>query len=391
MKTRGVSFRFACEILQSDTGLVADHGTVTVGKDTTTTVASELSSEADRQTTLARVIDYYHATLQQSPEAHAYLERRGLNDPALITTFRLGFANRTLGYRLPAKNRKAGAEIRGGLQTIGLLRKSGHEHFNGSLVVPVITPSGEITEVYGRKIVENLRKGTAYHLYLPGPHRGVWNEPALAACDEIILCEALIDAMTFWVAGYRNVTASYGTGGYTADHTEAFARHNIKRVLIAYDRDAAGNAAAETLAATLNAAGIDAFRILLPKGMDVNGYACQVTPAAKSLGLAIRQAEWLGNGSAPSISTVSMASDALVEAITAMPRSATSDTVIANDVDASARADSDDDHDDVNSTHTRMVDIRVTSSTDERPLDRLVRGEIVTWERCSCRNGWSVR
>ena len=96
MKTRGVSFRFACEILQRDAGLVADHGTATVGKDTTT-VASELSSEADRQTTLARVIDYYHATLQQSPEAHAYLERRGLNDPALITTFRLGFANRTLG------------------------------------------------------------------------------------------------------------------------------------------------------------------------------------------------------------------------------------------------------------------------------------------------------
>ena len=45
---------------------------------------------------------------------------------------------------------------------------------------------------------------------------------ALKASDEIILCEALIDAMTFWVHGFRNVTASYGTGGFTDEHLAAF-------------------------------------------------------------------------------------------------------------------------------------------------------------------------
>lgn len=35
------------------------------------------------------------------------------------------------------------------------------------------------------------------HLYLPGPHRGVWNGEAPAAAKEIILCESLIDALTF--------------------------------------------------------------------------------------------------------------------------------------------------------------------------------------------------
>jgi hypothetical protein len=73
--------------------------------------------------------------------------------------------------------------------------------------------NGIITEMYGRKLDDNLRKGTAYHLYLPGPHKGVWNVQALKASDEIILCEAPIDAMTCWVHGYCNVTASYGTGG----------------------------------------------------------------------------------------------------------------------------------------------------------------------------------
>ena len=36
MKTQGVSFRFACEILQKDAGLVAEGGTQTVKQNTTT-------------------------------------------------------------------------------------------------------------------------------------------------------------------------------------------------------------------------------------------------------------------------------------------------------------------------------------------------------------------
>lgn len=77
----------------------------------------------------------------------------------------------------------------------------------GSLVVPVFDEQGYVTEVYGRKIPDELREGIAYHLYLPGLHQGVWNIEALKASKEIILCEALIDALTFWCAGYRNVTA----------------------------------------------------------------------------------------------------------------------------------------------------------------------------------------
>jgi hypothetical protein len=175
-------------------------------------------------------------------------------------------------------------------------------------VIPVIGESGEVTEVYGRKITERLREGTPLHLYLPGPHRGVWNANALAASKEIILCEALIDALTFWCAGYRNVTASYGVEGFTADHLAALQAHGIERVLIAYDRDDAGEAAAEKLTAKLMAEGLDCFRILFPKGMDANEYALKVGPAAKSLGVAIRSAQWLGKGKAKPVTT------ALVEA-----------------------------------------------------------------------------
>lgn len=40
---------------------------------------------------------------------------------------------------------------------LGILRESGHEHFNGSLVVPVPDEAGHVVEVYARKITDISR------------------------------------------------------------------------------------------------------------------------------------------------------------------------------------------------------------------------------------------
>jgi len=60
----------------------------------------------------------------------------------MIDRFRLGFANRTLGYHLPNANRAAGEAQRGRLQELGLFRETGHEHFTGSIVVPIFDGAG---------------------------------------------------------------------------------------------------------------------------------------------------------------------------------------------------------------------------------------------------------
>jgi hypothetical protein len=127
----------------------------------------------------------------------------------------------------------------------------------------------------------------------------VWNEEAMIASKSIILCESLIDALSFWVAGFRNVTASYGVNGFTKDHRAAFEKHGTERVYIAYDRDEAGDKAAAALAAELMQMGIECFRVLFPKGMDANEYTLKVQPAAKSLGVLLNKAEWLGKGAKP--------------------------------------------------------------------------------------------
>ena len=297
IKRNGVSFRHAVELLRADLSSAAGDGAGGVKRSRLARLPSPVALDADEQELLNQVMAYYHETLLASPEALAYLDKRGIGSLELIERHRLGFANRTLGLRLPVGQVKAGAEIRGRLQKIGLLRASGHEHFNGCLVVPVFDLAGKVTEVYGRKITEGV--APPLHLYLPGPHRGVWNEPALVASREIILCEALIDAMTFWCAGYKNVTSAYGVEGFTDDLLDAFKRHGTRRVLIAFDRDEAGERGAGKVADKLMAAGIECFRIQFPKGMDANEYALKLTPADKALGLLIRKAQWLGKGAAP--------------------------------------------------------------------------------------------
>jgi len=302
MKMQGVSFRHAVELLRNDPASIASSA-IPVKASTVRKLPAPFTPSADERATLTQVIGYYHATLKENNDALAYLAKRGIQSLDAINRFKLGFANRTLGLRLPFKNRDEGERLRSQLQRVGLLRASGHEHFAGSLIVPILDDAGNVVEVYGRKINDKLREGTSYHLYLPGPHQGVWNLDAIKASKEVILCEALIDALTFWCAGYRNVTASYGVEGFTADHLAAFKQYGTERVLIAYDRDDAGEKAAERLSEKLLSEGIDCYRVQFPKGMDANEYALAVQPATKSLGVAIRKALWLGKGNAPEITT----------------------------------------------------------------------------------------
>ena len=329
MRMHRVSFRHACELLaKQHPALAAAASTDTppaavklsAGKLRT---AQSFSLAAGDQELLDQVIDFYHTTLKTSPEALAYLEKRGLGSMELIEHFRLGYANRTLAYRLAPKQYKAGAEMRTALQRVGILRDSGHEHFNGSIVVPLFggdsngPTARSVVGAYARKLLDNLRAGTPKHLYLPGPHRGVFNREGLEGQPEVILCEALIDALTFWAAGYRNVTSCYGVNGLTEELLATLKTCGAQRILIAFDRDEAGDRGAEALSKRLTAEGLDCFRLLFPKGMDANAYACAVKPAEKSLGVVIRSAQWLGQGAKPALTHAVSAthSDATVETV----------------------------------------------------------------------------
>jgi len=156
MKSEGVSFRHAVEILREgapelSSGEVPKRSTVPK-------LEAPVDFEAEEVELLEQVVSYYQETLLASPEALEYLESRGLRDEELIRRFRLGFANRTLGLRLPRRNRQQGKAIRGRLQKLGVFRKTGHEHFNGCLVVPVFDEAGQVAELYVPAPVEGEQR-----------------------------------------------------------------------------------------------------------------------------------------------------------------------------------------------------------------------------------------
>ena len=76
---------------------------------------------------------------------------RGLDSDELIDHFQIGFADRTLGLRLPESNRETGDTLRTRLAQLGLWRDSGHEHFNGCIVVPLQDEAGHVVSFYGRR------------------------------------------------------------------------------------------------------------------------------------------------------------------------------------------------------------------------------------------------
>ena len=319
MRAEGVSFRHAVELLREEAPALLgaspserpsrQQGPVPKAS-TVRKLDAPLAAAADDAALLAEVVTFYGEALRESPEALGYMEKRGLRSAEAIERFRLGFANRTLGYRLQQKNRESGAELRGRLERLGVYRASGHEHLNGSVTVPLFDEGGAVVGMYGRKITTKLREGTPLHLYLPGPHRGVFNWEGVKGSEEVILCESLLDALTFWCAGFRHVTASYGVSGFTEDHRKLLTEGGTKRVLIAYDRDEAGDLASEKLSEELLLLGVETRRVIFPKGMDANEYAQKVGPPEQSLGLALRRAEWMRGGSRVKAASTSLESGA---------------------------------------------------------------------------------
>jgi DNA primase catalytic core len=282
----GVSFRHAFELLNQ--GSAAAFTATPLQKQSTVPVLPcPLDPQADDATLFGQVVSYYHERLKQSASARAYLRSRGLDNDELIDRFQIGFADRTMGLRLPFKNRKEGDVLRTRLMQLGLWRESGHEHFNGCVVVPLHDAAGNAVSFYGRR----AQKSELKHLYPPGPHRGLFNRATFES-PELILCEAVLDALTFYANGFHNVTCLFGTEGFTDELWEALKR--VQRVRLAYDADDAGERAAARDAERLRAHGIEVFRVKFPHGMDANDYARKVTPAGKSLALLLNSAQWLG-------------------------------------------------------------------------------------------------
>ena len=295
MKAEKVSFVASVELFKANAvGRMAGNGTKAAY---VRRLENPTEPTAEDHELLFQVAEYYHSQLKDNKAALEYLASRGLDNAEAITKFKIGVSDRSLGRRIPQKQVKAGKEQRARLEALGVMKEaSGHEALRGCITFPVLLSESKVGEIYGRRFTrapENQR-----HWYLSGPHVGVWNAEAFQASKEIILCESVIDALTFWIAGFRNVTYAYGNQGFTEELYQAFIKSGIETCWIAWDNDEKSNPLAIQLAQRLMAQGIKCMRIIYPgKIKDANEFAMKVKDgngtAHGSLSMLMRNAEWL--------------------------------------------------------------------------------------------------
>ena len=281
-----VSFRHAFELLAGGIETTEYRRTASPAK-----LPCPVNDTAGDTDALKQVIGYYQERFTHHPDGMDYLEKRGLGCPEIIERFGVGFSDRTLGIRIPPRCRKDGADLRDKLKALGVFRKrTGHEHLVGCITVPLYDIHGTPRQIYGRRIEANISKEIR-HMYLARPLAGVFNPDALKS-PEIILCESIIDAMTFVRHGMEAATCTFGTANFTEELFEAIKSAGVESVRLAFDADEAGEKAARQAAARLQAVGIECHRIKFPWGSDANEFALE--RGGEALKAAVRSAEWLG-------------------------------------------------------------------------------------------------
>jgi DNA-binding transcriptional ArsR family regulator len=206
---------------------------------------------------LSRVVEHYHRSFCEREDAQAYLAKRGLTDRDLLRVLKIGYADGSLLKVVPKDG-----EVREALVSLGVITPEGRELLGGCVVVPIPDPtSGQWTNLYGRGVK------TPRHCYLPGPLRGVLNFQAARLSREVILTEAILDALSFHQAGITVAIPIFGVNGMTPDHFDLLKREGVKRVVLALDNDAAGRKGTEALKGKLEAAGIAVRALSFPEGI----------------------------------------------------------------------------------------------------------------------------
>lgn len=311
---QGVSRRHAEELLRagvSEAGPAAPSKYAPTDEPKRTTrrfLHLELSADATDSELLEVVADHYHQALlaETAPEAdkrsgRRSLHLRGLDDPALIAHFRIGVANRTLGYRLPAANRKRGAALRGRLQTLGVYRDTGHERMRGRVTVPVVDHRGHIVDLYGFPLLPSSRMpDDAYLRDDPPADLPFFHAAALCheATEQVIVAGGVLDALILWRHGLQAVVALWSLRQrFEPRHVETLTSRGISRVFFALPRTAEGEALTKRAALLLTAAGLEVFQAVLPRGLDVSAFARSAPEPREALWQRLRGAEWLGQGS----------------------------------------------------------------------------------------------
>jgi DNA primase len=215
-------------------------------------VAKDRSRKQRLSEAVGAAVDWYHELLLHSDEAkHArgYLRSRGFDGDA-VRQFKLGYSPDDwdkLSHHLQQSKFSREDVKDAGLAFVNKANRL-QDFFRGRLMFPIYDSRGDAAGFGARALGDEKPK------YKNSPETPVyqksrllyglnWAKAEVVARGEVIICEGYTDVMAFALAGLPNAVATCGTA--LADEHFQILKNLTRKVVLAYDSDAAGQGAAE--------------------------------------------------------------------------------------------------------------------------------------------------
>ncbi len=238
-----------------------------------------------------RACAFFEAQLR-TPEgaaAREYLSGRGLSQET-IATFRIGYAPDS-GF--PLRDHLKGAcneellkasglfswkEVEGSAQAEPTTKSQRptalYSKFRNRIMFPIANETGKVIAFTGRALGTDDKAGPKY---LNSPETAIYSKSrvlynldrareAIRKLDYAILVEGQMDCIAVFAAGFHNVIASSGTA-FTEAQVRLLARFS-KKIVVNFDPDAAGAAAADRSLALLVGEDFEIKVLTLDAGLD---------------------------------------------------------------------------------------------------------------------------
>ncbi|MEY2417864.1 MAG: primase [Actinomycetota bacterium] len=223
---------------------------------------------------MEKAVAFYHDQLLHSPDARKardYLKERGYNSK-IAAQFDIGWAPDAwdkLARHLKLTDKELADT---GLGFVNKARKQ-QDFFRGRVMFPIYDTSGRPV-AFGGRVLPGSDDPAKYKNSSETPiysKRRIlyglnWAKEDAVKSGEIVVCEGYTDVIAFYLAGAPRAVATCGTA-VTDEHLRIL-RTFAPRIVLAYDADAAGQAAAERFYAWERELDLSLHVLALPRGAD---------------------------------------------------------------------------------------------------------------------------
>ncbi|MEE8588006.1 MAG: DNA primase, partial [Sulfurimonadaceae bacterium] len=223
-----------------------------------------------RSQLMEKLSQWYQSLLTTMPTAQAYLKERGIS-MASIEKFGIGYAPDSFKTIQFIKSNQFSMKEAVDLGVAGSEGGREYARFMERIIFPIHAANGASVGFGGRTITGHQAK------YINSPQTELFNKSRLLyAYDlakqaiykqhQIIITEGYLDVVMLHQAGFNQAVATLGTA-LTPEHLPLL-RKGEPRVIMAYDGDNAGRAAALKASKLLSAGGFDGGVVIFEGGLD---------------------------------------------------------------------------------------------------------------------------